>query len=1073
MADAGQAAQEIIESYNNKISKVAPGAVGIQLALMVGVGLAALCAFSILRPNNSVVYQPKVKYAADEKRPPKIGKGLLDWVAPVLKTGEQDMLATIGLDSVTYLRFLRMCRNMFLCIAALTCAILIPINVTYNLKYVNSGDRNYLLMLTMSKVRGNWLWAHVVGTYLLTVIAFFFIWRNYDAIVKLRWQWFRSPAYQDTLYARSLMITHVNKKFQTDAGLQGLLASLNIPYPTTAVHIGRRVGALPALIKKHNETVMELEEVLTRYFKKPEKMGARPTKRIGGWMGLGGQKVDAVDYLTEKIKRLEERVELARQQIHERKAENYGFASFESVPYAHIVAKTLRGKRRHNAQFELAPQPSDLIWQNLTMGNAARGKNKFFGGVLLVLLCGFYTIPLVAVALLANLAALSAYVGFIDNWVNNYPWLFSAFIGIVPPVLTLLLQMILPMIIRWIASLQGATTHSQSDRIVTARYSAFLFITQFIIFSLLGVLVQIISQVVIEVQGQKSSHEILNYLKTIPDKLQNTYMIQSNYWLTVFPLRGASACFDLAQIISLFLVWSKTHLFGRTPREIREATKPPFFDFPVYYSNSLLLVVVALVYAPIAPLVALFGVAAFAISYWVGKYNLLYVAVPRSETGGRLWNVAINRCLMALILMHLFMAVSIGLQTNWFYAIALAPPAISVPLFKILLDRKFQNRFRWYIPSDAELAQVHMHHADARKNRLQKRFGHDALSEPLYTPMLHKNVQHLLPTIYNGRIGQGETKLEGQTVEQNTAGGLTFAMLDAHNLEVDRHAYLRQRDDDEATVTTAAALGRHARGPGSVADSSAWGGEGDAEGYFAARRQEYLKHGAGAGSRAGSPFNPGTPDELPLELQRMPTFDGDRGVGAPDYAAANTSTEHLIAYPPAYGSPRGAAGHRANMSTSSFSTLGGGVGGPGYGEYAASRASLEMAQYAPARPMPRRQHTAGSLPGMGSGEWRAQHAPQRSGDSARSAGAGAMGGFYPPAGAAGAPAYPPVGAPLYSPVRGDVEGEETLAPGGGGVAYADFAPGGGGAGRRESGEHGPSRLPGMGMGMGAPPPGRR
>lgn len=43
----------------------------------------------------------------------------------------------------------------------------------------------------------------------------------------------------------------------------------------------------------------------------------------------------------------------------------------------------------------------------------------------------------------------------------------------------------------WIASLQGTTTHTQADRIVTARYSAFLFITQFIIFSLLGVLVQI------------------------------------------------------------------------------------------------------------------------------------------------------------------------------------------------------------------------------------------------------------------------------------------------------------------------------------------------------------------------------------------------------------------------------------------------------------------------------------------------------------------------------------------------------------------------------------------------------
>jgi hypothetical protein len=151
-----------------------------------------------------------------------------------------------------------------------------------------------------------------------------------------------------------------------------------------------------------------------------------------------------------------------------------------------------------------------LIWDNLQMTDAARTKNKFFGGILLVLLCGFYTIPLVAVALLANLAALSAYVGFINTWVTDYTWLFSAFVGIVPPILTFLLQMILPMIIRcvpcsstrrstlltplvnsWIASLQGATTHSQSDRIVTARYSAFLFITQFIIFSLLGVIVQV------------------------------------------------------------------------------------------------------------------------------------------------------------------------------------------------------------------------------------------------------------------------------------------------------------------------------------------------------------------------------------------------------------------------------------------------------------------------------------------------------------------------------------------------------------------------------------------------------
>lgn len=363
MSNAGDATLDLVNEFNNKLNKVAPGAVGIQLALMVVVGLAALAAFSILRPSNSNVYMPKVKYSEDEKRPPKIGKGITDWIPPILHAKEAELMQTIGLDSVAYLRFLRMCRNMFLCIGVLCCAVLIPVNVVYNLKNVKAANRNYLLMLTMENVRGDWLWAHVVGTYLLTLIVFWFVWRNYSAIVALRWQWFRSKTYQEQLHARSLLITSVSKRAQTDQGLSALLSSLNIPYPTTAVHIGRRVGALPGLIEKHNDAVKELEEVLTTYFKNPDNLPTnRPKKKLGGWMGMGGQSVDAVDYLTEKIKGLDSKIEIARQQIHEKKPENYGFASFESVPFAHIVAKTLHGKRRLGSHFELAPQVRLLLF---------------------------------------------------------------------------------------------------------------------------------------------------------------------------------------------------------------------------------------------------------------------------------------------------------------------------------------------------------------------------------------------------------------------------------------------------------------------------------------------------------------------------------------------------------------------------------------------------------------------------------------------------------------------------------------------------------------------------------------
>ena len=48
---------------------------------------------------------------------------------------------------------------------------------------------------------------------------------------------------------------------------------------------------------------------------------------------------------------------------------------------------------------------------------------------------------------------------------------------------------------------------------------------------------------------------------------------------SILLVRGFAAVFDLAQVIGLLYIWMRTKLFGRTPREIREATKPQDFDY--------------------------------------------------------------------------------------------------------------------------------------------------------------------------------------------------------------------------------------------------------------------------------------------------------------------------------------------------------------------------------------------------------------------------------------------------------------------------------------------------------------
>lgn len=244
-----------------------------------------------------IVYEPKVKYHVGDKKPPRMSDSLFGWLPPLLHTKEPELLQKIGPDAVTFLRFLRMTRWTFTAISILCCGILIPINVYYNTKVAKTQSQNVLLLLTIRDVRGVWLWPHVAMTYVITLVVFAFIYINWNAMVRMRHIWFRSSEYMDSFYARTLMIQGVPKKFQSDDGIRAIFQSMEMPYPTTSVHIGRRVGDLPEMTEKHNDTVRELEHVLVRYLKDGKVGKKRPTIRLGG-KGCGGEKVDAIDYYT-------------------------------------------------------------------------------------------------------------------------------------------------------------------------------------------------------------------------------------------------------------------------------------------------------------------------------------------------------------------------------------------------------------------------------------------------------------------------------------------------------------------------------------------------------------------------------------------------------------------------------------------------------------------------------------------------------------------------------------------------------------------------------------------------------
>lgn len=124
---------------------------------------------------------------------------------PVLKTKESDLAETIGLDAIIFLRFAKMCRNIFLVLTVIGCLVMIPINITESDEGMTQ-DLSTFSTMTPMYVFSEALWSHVACAWGFDAIVAYFLWRNYKAVAVLRKRYFQSSDYQRSLHARTLMV---------------------------------------------------------------------------------------------------------------------------------------------------------------------------------------------------------------------------------------------------------------------------------------------------------------------------------------------------------------------------------------------------------------------------------------------------------------------------------------------------------------------------------------------------------------------------------------------------------------------------------------------------------------------------------------------------------------------------------------------------------------------------------------------------------------------------------------------------------------------------------------------------
>lgn len=734
------------------------------LIFSLGGSILLFVAFCLIRPRNNVVYAPRIKYN-DSKRPQTLGNHPLSWIKQVYLAKEHQLVDHIGIDATLYIRFMAMCRNIFLILAFLGSGIMIPINVVYNLKNPSSEDASKsdaFFLTTPTLIYGHTLYAHVVITWVFDLVILTFLWMNFNKVIQMRRQKFMSEEYQNALFMRSLMITEIPKKYMSDNGLIALMGKLKVSRPIQNASVGRNVKRLGKLIKKHEETVLALESVLAKYLKDPENLPAQRPRRKAFKEDRGkngtytSEKVDAIDYLCWRMDNLENQIEQARDSIDTQKSLPYGFVSYESVEDCHTVAKSTKQKRKGKLNSVLAPQPQDIIWDNIVLTRFERSSKQKWGNFLFICLVIGWIIPNAFMgAFLSNLSRIGALWSAFNTFIIDYPVLFSILQGVLSPVVTSLVFLILPSLMRRMAQAQGKVTKHEREIAVTRKLYAFFVFNNLFVFTIFGVAWSVVGTIITLVRSNEglSFKEVIDQLD-VADQLSTAILSASSFWVMYILRVNLGAVLDLLQLVSLIWRGFQRHFMSPTPRELMMWTAPQHFNYAAYYNWLLFYTTIALCFSVVQPLVLPVIALYFTMDSIYKKYSLMYIFETKAESDGKYWPFLFNGFLFATGFGNVVIFAVLWVQGGWRVAICLAPLLPLLIIFKITSARVHNDRFNYFIPTADEqerMAEIRTRTnlSDISHHALAKRYRNPAITTKLIVPMVHAKAQHVLAQVCN------------------------------------------------------------------------------------------------------------------------------------------------------------------------------------------------------------------------------------------------------------------------------------------------------------------------------------
>ena len=321
------------------------------------------------------------------------------------------------------------------------------------------------------------------------------------------------------------------------------------------------------------------------------------------------------------------------------------FVVMRTFTAATIAIQSMHSSKPGAMQVSNAPEPRDILWENIYVSKGAVRTRSTLGEFVVLLIITFYVVPVALVSLLVSESALVSTSPRLAQ-LDKASALFSSAIAMVQPLCIVALQQMLPPLFMTIGRLEGLVSFSEVQMRAFSRYFLFQVLNVFLVTTIAG---SIFDTIAIIVENPEAAFEMLgNSLPRMSSFFITFVTIKTFFGLGLELVRTMA----LVQATLRYIFIPNPTL--RTARSViagmRAIDDPGWFPFHKILAQDMLVVVISVVFAVVAPLV-LFPCALFCLfSRIMWTHHHLYVYESVFESGGQFWPKIFRRFVFGLII---------------------------------------------------------------------------------------------------------------------------------------------------------------------------------------------------------------------------------------------------------------------------------------------------------------------------------------------------------------------------------------------------------------------------------------